>query len=57
MIVVAEGIEDAQDWDYLAGLGCDVAQGWHIARAMPSHEVPAWCAAWDAGRGQREAMA
>jgi EAL domain-containing protein (putative c-di-GMP-specific phosphodiesterase class I)/AmiR/NasT family two-component response regulator len=57
MIVVAEGIEDAQDWDYLAGLGCDVAQGWHISRAMPSHEVPAWCAAWDAGRGQREAMA
>jgi EAL domain-containing protein (putative c-di-GMP-specific phosphodiesterase class I) len=55
MTVVAEGIEDVQDWDYLAGLGCDVAQGWHIARAMSAHEVVPWCAGWDARRRPRQA--
>lgn len=57
MTVVAEGIEDAQDWDYLAGLGCDVAQGWHIARSMPSREMTAWCADWDTRRRGQESTA
>ena len=26
----------------LAGLGCDVGQGYHIARPMPAHQVKDW---------------
>lgn len=31
---VAEGIETQSDWDALKGLGCDLAQGYFIARPM-----------------------
>lgn len=39
---VAEGVEDQADWDYLCGVGCDVAQGYRIARAMPGSEMINW---------------
>lgn len=39
---VAEGVEDQADWDYLRSVGCDVAQGYRIARAMPGAEVSSW---------------
>ena len=35
MKVVAEGVEHATDMALLAGLGCDLIQGWHVARPMP----------------------
>lgn len=40
--VVAEGVEDEATWDVLAGLGCDLVQGWHLARAMPIDELLPW---------------
>ncbi|HEY3431080.1 MAG TPA: EAL domain-containing protein [Rhodocyclaceae bacterium] len=40
--VVAEGIETREIWDHLARLGCDMAQGYFIAKPMPSEEFPAW---------------
>jgi diguanylate cyclase (GGDEF)-like protein len=40
--VVAEGIETQQDWDRLAELGCDIAQGYFIARPMPAEAFAAW---------------
>jgi diguanylate cyclase (GGDEF)-like protein len=40
--VVAEGVEDAATWDRLAVLGCDVAQGWLIARALSPAAATAW---------------
>ncbi len=40
--VVAEGIEDQATLDGLRDLGCDSAQGYHIARPMPAQDVPAW---------------
>jgi diguanylate cyclase (GGDEF)-like protein len=43
--VVAEGVEDAATWDLLASLGCDLVQGWHLARAMPIDELLPWLAA------------
>ncbi len=33
--VVAEGIEDQATWELLAGMGCDVAQGYYLARPRP----------------------
>lgn len=38
----AEGVEDAWTLDFLGELGCDHAQGYHIARPMPAPEVEAW---------------
>lgn len=46
MEVVAEGVEDAADWAFLQKTGCDLAQGYFIARPMPASQIPAWAAAW-----------
>ncbi|MCU7369925.1 EAL domain-containing protein [Paucibacter sp. O1-1] len=43
---VAEGVETDEDWALLRAIGCDIAQGYFIARPMPSDELPAWLAAW-----------
>jgi predicted signal transduction protein with EAL and GGDEF domain len=40
--VVAEGVETASAWDALSRMGCDAAQGWYLARAMPPKEATAW---------------
>jgi diguanylate cyclase (GGDEF)-like protein len=40
--VVAEGAEDQPTWDLLAGMGCDLVQGWHLARPMPVGELIPW---------------
>jgi EAL domain-containing protein (putative c-di-GMP-specific phosphodiesterase class I) len=40
--LVAEGIEDAESVRLLAGLGCDVGQGYHIARPMPADRILDW---------------
>ena len=47
---VAEGVEDREDWDFLRGLGCDVAQGYFIARPMPAPELMVWRTAWERRR-------
>jgi EAL domain-containing protein (putative c-di-GMP-specific phosphodiesterase class I) len=39
MKVVAEGIEDAGVLGMLSEMGCDTAQGYHIARPMPAHAL------------------
>jgi EAL domain-containing protein (putative c-di-GMP-specific phosphodiesterase class I) len=33
---VAEGVETKEHWDLLKELGCDIAQGYYIAKPMPS---------------------
>jgi EAL domain-containing protein (putative c-di-GMP-specific phosphodiesterase class I) len=40
--LVAEGIEDAATGRALARLGCDIAQGYAIARPMPVDAFLAW---------------
>ena len=40
--VVAEGVEDQVTWDRLAVLGCDWAQGFHLARPMTAATFDAW---------------
>jgi diguanylate cyclase (GGDEF)-like protein len=42
--VVAEGIEDQQTLEFLAGLGCDVAQGYFISRPLPVVALGDWLA-------------
>jgi len=42
--LVAEGVEDAVTRDVLRDLGCDVAQGWDIARPMPVEDFLCWLA-------------
>jgi EAL domain-containing protein (putative c-di-GMP-specific phosphodiesterase class I) len=39
MTVVAEGIEDRADWEFIRRAGCDLAQGFFIARPMPADEL------------------
>ena len=39
--VVAEGVEDQQALDALAGFGCDYAQGYHFSRPLPAEDFAA----------------
>jgi diguanylate cyclase (GGDEF)-like protein len=40
--VVAEGVEDGETLEALAGLGCDTAQGYFISRPVPAPELERW---------------
>jgi len=40
--VVAEGVEDAKTWDLLAAAGCDMAQGYYMARPMSAADFSGW---------------
>lgn len=44
--VIAEGVETVAHGDLLLQLGCDMAQGYGIARPMPAQEMPAWAMTW-----------
>lgn len=52
MTSVAEGVEDQADWDFLRSVGCDMAQGYFIARPMPAEVLPAWLTNWQARRAE-----
>jgi EAL domain-containing protein (putative c-di-GMP-specific phosphodiesterase class I) len=47
--VVAEGVEDAASWELLSSMHCDLVQGWHLARAMPTDELLPWLTGREAG--------
>ncbi len=44
--VVAEGVETVQHGLALLRLGCEVAQGYGIARPMPAEDLPSWVERW-----------
>jgi len=44
--VIAEGVETVAHGRQLIDLGCDLAQGYGIARPMPPEQIPDWIAGW-----------
>jgi len=46
LTLVAEGVEDAEDWRLTQELGCQTAQGFYISQALPPAEFEAWLAEW-----------
>jgi EAL domain-containing protein (putative c-di-GMP-specific phosphodiesterase class I)/FixJ family two-component response regulator len=42
LLVTAEGVDDLSTLDYLNTLGCDLAQGYFIARPMPGEAARNW---------------
>jgi diguanylate cyclase (GGDEF)-like protein/PAS domain S-box-containing protein len=43
---IAEGVETLEHGAMLLQLGCELGQGYGIARPMPAENLPAWVAAW-----------
>ncbi|SEI88651.1 EAL domain-containing response regulator [Frateuria terrea] len=46
MICVAEGVESPEDWAFVRKAGCTHAQGWAIARPLPSAAISSWLERW-----------
>jgi diguanylate cyclase (GGDEF)-like protein/PAS domain S-box-containing protein len=44
--VIAEGVETIAHGDMLLRIGCELAQGYGIARPMPAAEIPGWVKDW-----------
>ncbi|AEY01394.1 diguanylate cyclase/phosphodiesterase with PAS/PAC and Chase sensor(s) [Oceanimonas sp. GK1] len=44
--VIAEGVETVEHGNMLLRIGCELAQGYGIARPMPAAELPGWVAGW-----------
>ena len=51
--VIAEGVESVEHGHLLLLLGCDLAQGYGIARPMPGEQLPAWISGWQPDPGWR----
>lgn len=48
--VSAEGVETAEEAAFLVEAGCDLLQGWHVARPMPATDIAAHLLAESTGR-------
>lgn len=44
--VIAEGVESVEHGSALLQLGCELAQGYGIARPMPAEHLPLWVSSW-----------
>ena len=56
MEVVAEGVEDSDDWHFVAAAGCAIAQGYLIGRPMAGGALAGWREKWKA-RVRQERLA
>lgn len=52
--VIAEGVETIEHGVALLHLGCDLAQGYGIARPMPAVDIPSWISTWKADDSWQE---
>ncbi len=43
---IAEGVESIEQGTALLAIGCELAQGYAIARPMPSNDIPIWIKNW-----------
>lgn len=48
LVTCAEGVESRADHDLMRELGCDLVQGYFIARPLPKQDLPAWAKAHQA---------
>src|SRR4051812_3210598 len=55
--VVGEGVEDTGTWLMLQTLGCDVIQGYEVARPMPAEDFPAFLRGYEAAPPRAERRA
>ena len=46
--VIAEGVETIEHGVALLQLGCELAQGYGIAKPMPADDIPEWVSSWKA---------
>jgi EAL domain-containing protein (putative c-di-GMP-specific phosphodiesterase class I) len=44
--IVAEGVENLEEWLRIEQLGCDLVQGYFTGKPMPGEEIPDWIASW-----------
>ena len=44
--IIAEGVETIEHGTALLELGCQLAQGYGIARPMPASDIPVWMGSW-----------
>ncbi len=51
--VIAEGVETLQHGTTLLQLGCELAQGYGIAKPMAAEHIPAWISQWKSHRPWR----
>ncbi|MBU2979300.1 EAL domain-containing protein [Alteromonas sp. C1M14] len=47
--VIAEGVESVKHGEILMDMGCDLAQGYGIAKPMPAEQISDWVAKWNNG--------
>ena len=47
MKLVAEGVETEEIWNELKKLGCDIAQGYYMAKPMPAENILQWKEDWE----------
>jgi len=49
MKVVAEGVEDEEQLNFLKSQGCDIAQGYYISKPLSPEQYQAWLERWPYG--------
>jgi EAL domain-containing protein (putative c-di-GMP-specific phosphodiesterase class I)/FixJ family two-component response regulator len=50
LITVAEGVEEIEDWEVLRDLGCNIVQGYIVAKPMPIDALDSWLIHWAQNR-------
>jgi EAL domain-containing protein (putative c-di-GMP-specific phosphodiesterase class I) len=55
--VVAEGVEDEETYTFLARTGCDIVQGYYIAKPLTADQFTVWLHDTTSYNGTRAAAA